>query len=44
MIVTVLDKYEDGWWKIEVNSENIGLYPSNYLEEIHEVYLNLTKK
>jgi hypothetical protein len=30
--VTVLEKYEDGWWRVEVNATS-GLYPSNYLED-----------
>ena len=35
-VVTVLEKYEDGWWRIEING-NCGLYPSNYLEDINQV-------
>ena len=33
-IVTVLEKFEDGWWRVEING-NIGLYPSNYLEDLN---------
>lgn len=32
--VIVLEKFGDGWWKICVeDSQIIGLYPSNYLQE-----------
>ncbi|RNA28422.1 cytoplasmic NCK1 isoform X1, partial [Brachionus plicatilis] len=32
--VTVLEKFGDGWWKISADdSQMVGLYPSNYLQE-----------
>ena len=36
-IVTVLEKYEDGWWRVDANG-SFGLYPSNYLEDINQVF------
>jgi hypothetical protein len=36
LIVNVINKFEDGWWRIE-SEGNYGLYPSNYLEEINNV-------
>jgi hypothetical protein len=36
LIVNIINKYEDGWWRIE-SEGNYGLYPSNYLEEINNV-------
>lgn len=42
--VVILEKFGDGWWKICVDeSQQVGLYPSNYLQEDLNVSSNSLK-
>lgn len=41
-IITIIEKNNNGWWKGELNNK-IGFIPSNFVEELNEIFGILKK-